>query len=90
MKSSFTFHNLSDTDKLNGAILTDLQKRVIDNEVATIAEQILLLKYDPNNQLRFVQDDSFLKGQLQAYQYLLLRSDDSQQALLKIAQQSQS
>jgi hypothetical protein len=88
--NSFTSYDLTDSEVLQGSILNDLQIQVIQNEMAQVAEQILQLAYDPLNPQKFVQDDSFLKGQLSVLRVMLMRSSESKEAIIRLAQQSQN
>lgn len=86
--STFTHWNLSAEEKLQGAILNQSQKQLLQNELATIAEQIVNLEYDPAKSLEFVQNDAHLKGQMSIIRYLLLRSDESERQLQSMASNS--
>lgn len=88
-KSSFQSYELSEQNSLQGSVLSPLQAQVIQNEISTIAEQILSLTYNPLNPMEFVQQDSFLKGQIQCLQYILAKSESSQAELIRLAQSSQ-
>lgn len=76
--SSFTTWKLTDQETLEGSVLSNPQKFLIQNELANVAEQILALEYKTLEPLKFAQDDSFLKGQLSILRFLLLRSDESE------------
>jgi hypothetical protein len=81
----FTSYKLSDAETLQGSILTHQQKCVIQNEISQVAENIIGLIFDPTNPAKFTQDDSFLKGQMSVLRVMLLRSDESEQAILNQA-----
>jgi hypothetical protein len=57
----------------------------VQNLLADIADQVLALEFDPKNPGDFTQQDSFLKGQLSAYRYLLEASSESVQTLRDLA-----
>ena len=84
--TSFTSYTLTEQELLEGAILNVAQKQVIHTERALIAEQILTLAYDPAKPLEFVQQDSYLKGQLSIYSTLLERSEEAESALRALIQ----
>lgn len=84
--SLFIFNKLTDEETFNGQIFSDLQLKVLQNELSAIAERILTLTYDPLNPVDFAQQDAFNKGQLQLIQYLMARSDESKQVLVTAAQ----
>jgi hypothetical protein len=81
--NSFQSYPLSDEAILQGSILNHTQKQVIHNARTLIAEQILSLSYDPANPHEFVQNDAHLKGQLAAFTFLLDRSTEVEQSLLR-------
>lgn len=74
----FNSYEFTEEELLSASILTPLQKCLIQSDIAQIAEQILNLKFDPLNPQAFAQDDAHQKGQLAAYRYLLLRSEESE------------
>jgi hypothetical protein len=82
---TFTHWNLSKQEVLQGSILNQSQKQLLQNELATIGEQIVNLEYDPDKPLDFVQNDAHLKGQMAVIRYMLLRSDESEQQLQNLA-----
>lgn len=81
---SFTQWKLSDHEILQGGILSPQQKQLLQNDLATTAEQILNLRYDPASPLEFVQEDANLKGYMQAIRAILTRSDDAEVTLRRI------
>ena len=86
--TSFTSYALTEDEFLRASMLSSSQQQVIQNELANAAEQILNLEYDPSAPLKFVQDDSFLKGQLSVLRMLLIRSEEAEKAILTLAQNS--
>jgi hypothetical protein len=69
--NDYSKYELSDEEAVYGAVLTETQAQVIQNEIALIAEEILALEYDVNNPTDFIQRESFKKGQLQILKYRL-------------------
>lgn len=69
--STFTQYSQSQQEQLAGTLLCMEQKQFIQTEIAKIAEQRLALVPDPNNYAVFIQQESYLKGQMEAYKYLL-------------------
>ena len=55
---TFAQWKLSDHEILQGGILSPQQKYLLQNDLATTAEQILNLVYDPGKPLEFVQQDA--------------------------------
>ena len=78
---TFTHWTLSTQEVLQGSILSHSQKQLLQNELATIAEQIVNLEYDATKPMEFVQNDAHLKGQMSIIRFLLLRSDESEKQL---------
>lgn len=62
---------LSGEETLQGQILTSLQKQVIQNERAALANRRISLKFDPEHPLKFQQEDAELQGQIDILSYLL-------------------
>ena len=86
--NSFTSYQLTHQEELAGGILALAQQQLAQNEMSQTAQQILNLRYQPDKPLEFVQEESFLKGQLSIYTLLLQRSDESERALLELARNS--
>lgn len=87
--SSFQTFPLADEETLNGQIFSDLQLKVLQNELSAVAERILTLTYDPINPVDFAQQHAHANGQLQLLQFLMARSDESKQVLIAAARESQ-
>ncbi len=62
---------LTQEEILQGQVLTSLQKQVIQNERAALANKRIALKFDPEHPLRFQQEDAELQGQIGILSYLL-------------------
>lgn len=75
---TFTHYDLTPKEILAGSILTLDQKAVLQNELAMIAENRINIDYDPQNPLKFAQDESFLKGQMSIIRVMLLRSQEAE------------
>ena len=86
--SSFHTYTLTAPDTLSAACLNQLQKCFIQNQVAGVAEQIINLEYDPISPQKFAQQDAYLKGQMAAFRYLLLCSEESEAQLRISAQEA--
>lgn len=87
--SSFKTFELTEQDTVSGHILSSLQRMVIQNDLAIIAEQILALNFDPLNPVDFAQQHAFLKGQMTIYQTQLQQSDECQKLLEQLASSNQ-
>lgn len=77
--NSFSAFVLSSAELLQGSILTSDQLKVIQNDLAAVAELRLNIDLDPKNIVAFAQHEAFLKGQMAAYRYILLRSLESEE-----------
>lgn len=62
---------LSQEEIIRGQVLTTLQKQVIQNERAALANKRISLKFDPAEPLKFQQEDAELQGQIGILSYLL-------------------
>jgi hypothetical protein len=88
--TSLTRYSLDPAEEVTAATLTTLQKAALQNLIASVAETILNLTYDPQNPQKFIQNDAFNKGQKAAYQFLLDSSDAAEAAALKLTIDSES
>lgn len=87
---TFATYKLTKRETLSGSILSHDQKAVLQNELASIAENKINLDYDPRNPIKFAQDEAFLKGQMSIIRVMLLRSDESEIQVRSLAENSQS
>lgn len=63
--SSFVYtYDLTDEEYQLGATLSEEQKVVLHNRRAAVIEAKTQLLFDPNDVQKFVQDEAYLKGQL--------------------------
>jgi len=79
IENAFTSYQLTNEEELAGHILNFNQAAVLQNERAQVAESRLNVDFDPQNPVKFAQDEAFLKGQLSVYNLLLERSKVAQQ-----------
>jgi len=80
--NDFTSYQLTEQEELEGSILTITQKQVIQNHLSAAAHEKNALEYDPENPQRFVQQEASLKGQLDAYHFILASSEAAEEAKL--------
>lgn len=85
LPNSFTAYELTTEEQLNGQILNTSQELVLQTEMSTIAEQLLVLDFDPVTPTKFAQDEAFLRGQLSVYRLLIDRSPEASQQLKLLA-----
>jgi len=79
--NTFTSFALTKDEILQGSILSTDQLRLIQNDLSSVAELRLNIDLDPKNIVAFAQHEAFLKGQMAAYRYILLRSLESETQL---------
>lgn len=72
---------LSDRETIQGQVLTSLQKQVIQNERAALANKRIALTFDPEHPLKFQQADAELQGQIGILSYLLEMSASAETLL---------
>lgn len=53
---------------------TDLNHKMIQNEIAICAEEKLALEFNPEAPIKFAQQEAFLAGKLAILQYILAQS----------------
>lgn len=76
--NSFTSYSLSEQEFIQGSFLSLLQKQCIQNQISSLAEQKLNLKYTPENPMSFLQVEAELQGGLNALRYLLTLSENAE------------
>lgn len=79
--NDFSSYQLTDKEELEGSILTITQKQVIQNHLSAAASEKIGLEYDPENKDRFVQQEASLKGQIDAYRFILSSSESAEELL---------
>jgi len=79
--NDFSSYELNEQEEIEGAILTITQKQVIQNYLSAAAMEKIGLEYDPESKERFVQQEASLKGQIDAYRFILAASDSAEELL---------
>lgn len=80
--SAYCYYKFSSPEEERAAqILTSSQRAYIQNLIAACAEEVLNLRYDPQNPFVFVQQDAECKGQLAMLTRLLANSEEAEQEL---------
>ena len=67
----FSQYELTEQEALQGKLLTDANQAVLQNELASVAEQRIALVYDVTNPNKFLQEDAYLRGQMELIEYLM-------------------
>lgn len=71
LETSFRCYTFSPEEEKEALTYTELQRKYLENMEGMIAHKILNLRVDTANVSAFVQDDAYLKGQLEILQELL-------------------
>lgn len=79
--NAFSSYDLTEQEVLQGAILTNLQKQVLQNLLAVCAEEKLHLELDVKNPEGFIQQESYKRGQMELLIYIISNSDTSEATL---------
>ena len=69
--SSFLSYHLTPAQEAAGSTFTLDQKAVIQNLIASAAEEKIALTFDPTNRSIFIQREAELTGQIGILKYLL-------------------
>jgi hypothetical protein len=72
--NKFSSFALSDKEQEAGEVLSLETELVLQNEVALLAEELVALKYDPQNAVLFYQQQAYKSGQLDQLEFILNRS----------------
>ena len=81
LSNSFTSYELTEEQVLQGSIFNILQKQVLQNHLATFAEEKLALDYTPEAKDQFLQKEAYLKAKIDLVRYLLDSSTMSEELL---------
>ena len=79
--NDFTSYELTEKEEIDGSVLTTLQKQRIQNALSNAAMEKNSLSFDPTNPTRFAQQEASLKGQMDAYRFILDSSAIAEEAL---------
>lgn len=80
--NTFTQFNLNEHEQLSGTLMSNEQKMFVQTKIAEIAEQRLALTPDPNSYASFIQQEAYLKGQMDFAKFLLDSSIASEEAVV--------
>lgn len=87
LENAFQQWSLSAEEQVQGSLLQDLQKKVIQNEIAIAAQEKLALKFDSGNPLLFAQQEAELAGKIGILSFLLQQSELAAETLRNSNQQ---
>lgn len=85
--SSFQKWVLTDEEKIQGSVLTILQKQVIQNQITEAAEEKIALVYDLNKPMEFVQREAELQGRILCLKFLIETSNNAEEILRSTPQE---
>lgn len=80
--NDFTQYQMRPEEVMAGQTLNMLQEMVIQNEIGKHAQEKILIEFDPQNPLKFAQQEAYKRGAIDALRYMLECS-----ALIKTGQQ---
>lgn len=69
--NKFTSWELTEEEEIQGKMLTTTQIQVIQNHIADLADEKILLEPDPEHMTAYIKTEAGLAGQIAAYQYLI-------------------
>lgn len=87
--STFTRYEQTESEVLAATNFSPEAKQFIQNQIVNASENRLALTADPNNYAAFIQQEAYLKGQVDAFKYLLDCSENAEQTL-RDAKEAQS
>ena len=83
--TDFSRYQLSEREVLDASVLNPVLVQYLQTQKASIAEQLLDLKYVQGEEFAFAQEQAFLQGQLSIYRTLLEASTEAYTALVDLA-----
>ena len=69
--NTFSSYELTDQECVQGSIYNEGQKQVLQNHLASIAEEKLALELDLEHPSKFAQQEASLKGQMDIIRFIL-------------------
>ena len=83
--TEFSRYQLSEREVLDASVLNPGLIQHLQNQKASVAEQLLDLKYVQGQEFTFAQDQAYLQGQLSIYRTLLDASAEAYTTLVDLA-----
>ena len=87
--NEFTSYKLNEQEELEGSIFTITQKHVLHNLLAVNAAEKLIIEYDPEKPLTFVQEEAYKRGAIEILRFILASSEAATEALYPNDNQTQ-
>lgn len=79
IENDFSSYSLNEEEEKEGAMLTITQKQVIQNEISVFAHELLELRFDPDEPNKYIQEESYKRGQLDALRFRLQCSEAAEE-----------
>ena len=73
--NSFSTFQLDEDEVLQGSMFTISQLQVLQNNLASYAEERLAQEYNPASPMQFIQQEAFNKGAMAALSFLIENSN---------------
>jgi hypothetical protein len=86
--NTFSTYQLSAEETTAGFAFTQSSLEVLHNQRAMIAEQKLALTYDPSNAQHFLQQEAYLRGQIELISWMFEMAETTSRAQFEAAQTS--
>lgn len=84
LPTRFTSYQLTAEEELRGSVLNLEQKWVLQNQMSAAALEKNALEFDEHSPILFAQQEASLKGQIEAFEYLLNLSDSAELELTRL------
>lgn len=72
--NSFASFDMNDEEVAIGSIFTITQMQMLQNDLATAAEEMLALEFDPTCPIMYTQQEAYKRGQMELLRHMLDRS----------------
>lgn len=81
IENVYSCYEMTEEEMLVGAILTNTQQQVLQNEIALVAHELLDITLDTQKLEDYYQEQAYKKGQLDALNYRLEASVAAEEEL---------
>ena len=84
LETQFIAYELTEDEMLQGLVLNIYQIAVLQNQINSVAQQIISMKMDPLNPMAYALDKAALQGQLETLQNQIDRSKETEKVLARV------
>lgn len=77
--NDFASYSLTDDESIEGSTFTITQKQVLQNYLSEFSMEKLAIEFDPDDPKKFMQAESYKRGQIDVLKYLLATSDATEE-----------